>query len=105
MVPKTEEQKMIKSRSEGERLHQAQRYDYGVQRKFTVKYQVVGQSEKSLFVETYFPVARYGGHIPDKIKLMRQKANEIIGELCRDFVESFRLVDGVVKFSHDLRDE
>ena len=93
------------TRSEGERLHQAQIHKYGVQQNFSIAYQVVGEQEKRVYVETYFPVARYGGHMSEKMKEMREKANEIIGELCRDFVECFRHIDGVVRFSHDIGDE
>ena len=85
------------------KLKQAQAKGYGAQSVFNITYQIRGEEQRRVQVETYFPVARGMGRKPNQT--IKDYANAEIRCLCLNFVEKFRCIEGIVKFSYDIGDE
>jgi len=88
-----------------DRFNQAQRNGYGAQQNMTIEYQVIGEELKCGTFEVYMPVAKGVGNKKVDADKLRVEANGIIREIFCAFVECFKDVNGMVRFSHSFGDE
>ena len=93
------------TKSACDRMCQAQRRGYDVTDNFTVSYQIEGEHERCMFIETYVPAARGYGRQPGEVNQRKEKIGRLMREKILDFIEDFKEIDGLVKFSYDIGDK
>jgi len=58
-----------------------------------------------LYVETYVPAARGYGQQPGAVADRKDRIRKLVREKILAFIEDFKGIDGLVKFSYDLGDK
>lgn len=80
---------------------------WGAQGMMMLEYQLVGEETKRGDLEIYYPVAKKGinKNQNEDVKRLKAEGNRVIREVFCAIAELFKDVDGMVRFSYDVRDE